>query len=63
MSGFNFENLHSNNKLAFLDGFLCGLLVAKLAHQIYTDYQEDREFKKLAELAREERANTTPIQD
>lgn len=43
-----FERLHPNKKYAFLDGFLCGLVVAKLAYDFYQDFEEDRLRRKRA---------------
>jgi hypothetical protein len=60
MKNFSFENLHPNHKFAFLDGFLCGLLVAKVGYDIYQDVQEDRKWKKLAEEHKNE-DHTDPL--
>ena len=51
---FNFEDLHSSHKTAFLDGLLSGIAIAYFANRIYKDYQEDAEFRK---LLKEEKKN------
>lgn len=28
----SFENIHKNKKWAFIDGILCGVVIAKIAH-------------------------------
>lgn len=50
---FKFENLHKNHKLALLDGLLCGIALTVIAKQFYTEYQEARAEKKLAEELRQ----------
>ena len=35
-----FENLHPNHKYAYLDGFLCGIVVAIIVKQYVNDYRE-----------------------
>lgn len=40
---FNFENLHKNKKLAFLDGLLCGVVITGIGMAIYQQYKESRE--------------------
>lgn len=57
---FDFEKLHKNHKLAFLDGMLCGIAVAVMARQFYNDYREMRENKALMEESK--RAKATPNQ-
>lgn len=36
---------HKNNGYAFLDGLLCGLLIAKIGYMAYQDYKETRDWK------------------
>jgi hypothetical protein len=54
MPKFNFENLHPNHKLAFLDGFLCGIFAAILGRMIYEQYLEEKRMYEAAMSAREE---------
>lgn len=58
-----FEDLHPNHKYAYLDGFLCGIVVAYLANSFYTDYRESQDFKRRVKAAEEaeKAANTAPI--
>ena len=42
----NFENLHPNHKLAYLDGVLCGVVVTLIGVAIYKDYKEKRELER-----------------
>lgn len=46
---FDFEKLHPNHKFAFLDGFLCGLVIAYMANGFYKDYKEARVRKAVVE--------------
>ena len=51
---FNFETLHKNHKYAFLDGLLCGMMLAWMANSFYKDYQEDEAYVTLVEETIEE---------
>lgn len=42
MPKFSFENLHANHKMAFLDGFLCGITVVAIGAVFYKDYLENK---------------------
>lgn len=46
---FDFETLHPNKKLAYLDGLVCGLLIAHAVRWFRKISQEDSKWKKLAE--------------
>lgn len=60
MRKFSFENLHRNHKLAYLDGLLCGLVIAYYGSKIYQQIQEDREFdRKWDEALRADKQGTT----
>ena len=48
MPKFNFENLHPNHKMAYLDGLLCGALIAAIGVKLYQDYREEKALKKEA---------------
>ena len=50
----NFENVHKNKKLAFLDGLLCGIVTAFMANEFWKDIQEERRLKKLRETSHQE---------
>lgn len=56
-----FEELHPNHKYAYLDGFLCGIVIAYLAKSFHNDYLEGQEFKRRVKEAEEaENVNTVP---
>jgi len=55
---FSFENIHRNKKLAFTDGFLCGLVIAFIANGFRKDYLEMKELDRRIEEARKNK--TTP---
>lgn len=42
----NFENLHKNKTLAFVDGLLCGVVLAGIGATIYKSWKETRELEK-----------------
>jgi hypothetical protein len=54
---FNFETLHKNHKMAFLDGFLCGVGTAYIAYTLYKDYREMKDLDRRVEEERNNRAN------
>jgi hypothetical protein len=44
MSRFDFENVHRNKKLAYLDGFLTGIITTYLVATFWKEYQEEKAF-------------------
>lgn len=45
---FDFETIHKNHKLAYLDGLLCGVAITAIGMQIYKDLKESRALERLA---------------
>jgi hypothetical protein len=43
---FDFEKLHRNQKLAYLDGVLCGVVGCVIITAIYKDYKEARKLER-----------------
>lgn len=43
----NFENVHRNKKIAFLDGFLSALAITYIVRMFKQDYDEDKYLKNL----------------
>jgi hypothetical protein len=43
----NFENLHKNHKLAYIDGLLCGIVGTVIAVQMLQEYRDNRELRLL----------------
>jgi hypothetical protein len=51
----NFENIHKNHKLAYLDGLLCGVALTIIVNGFVKDYRE----MKLARRLMDETDTTT----
>lgn len=57
---FDFEKLHKNHKLAYLDGVLCGIVGMIIAKQFYNDYREYKANEKFRlECIAEKNTETT----
>lgn len=46
---FDFEKLHPNHKFAFLDGFLCGVVIVIIVHSAVKDRFAEKDFRKWSE--------------
>ena len=44
----SFANLHKTKSHAYVDGFLCGILITYIGVKIYQDWKESRELERLA---------------